>query len=230
MDLLNKVSTILDKNVRVLQYTAPVLASVGIVILLRRTHAFSMFNSVHKIPKSIISHNWNLRGVVEGVVDERILSVQHIPIFFRNLKRRKRFFGQDPLPMHVAIAGLEPRTGCWEYLQKEVLLQPIRIVPLGIGSNNGECLEAVIFLKKTFFSRSVCLNEEIIKRGLAVVHYNQDLSQSKAYMNLSRRLLRAELYADKKGIGLWKRLSTWQRFRVWIPSLKMRLPFSKKNS
>ena len=56
--------------------------------------------------------------------------------------------GQDPLPMHVAIAGLEPRTGCWEYLQKEVLLQPIRIVPLGIGSNNGECLEAVIFLKK----------------------------------------------------------------------------------
>ncbi|XP_029441647.1 protein C3orf33 homolog [Rhinatrema bivittatum] len=55
---------------------------------------------------------------------------------------------------------------------------------------------------------SVCLNEEILREGLGRAIGMEGLRpDSKRHWKLQRRLLRAELRAQKKGRGLWKEAS-----------------------
>eukprot|EP00794_Sanderia_malayensis_P015022 gene15022-16572_t len=186
-----------------------------------------MFKNVGEIPKDLITHNKTLRGYVEGIVDGDLLSVQHVPIFFRNLEKRKQFFGQDATPFHVTIAGIEPRSGCLEHLQKEVILQPIRMVPLAV--NPIDTLQAVIYLKKGLLSRSMCLNEHLIEKGLAVVKPDHNIPRSRFHNHFVQKLLTAEVTAERKGHGLWKRPSLTERFQIWKQSLRNKLPFVKQN-
>lgn len=57
-----------------------------------------------------------------------------------------------------------------------------------------------------------CVNEELLWLGLArtapIVGVRMD---SRIYWHLHKRLHRAEVKAERKGRGLWKRDSTWER-------------------
>ena len=59
---------------------------------------------------------------------------------------------------------------------------------------------------------SYCMNEEVLKLGLArttpVVGVQPD---SRLYWRLHKRLHRAEVRAERKGRGLWKQDSLWER-------------------
>ena len=61
--------------------------------------------------------------------------------------------------------------------------------------------------------RSVCVNEEIIKEGLAKATPIEDLSNDAVYNRLSDKLSKAEAYAEKKGKGIWTRPSWGQRVK-----------------
>lgn len=59
---------------------------------------------------------------------------------------------------------------------------------------------------------SYCLNEEVLRLGLArsapLVGVRPD---SRIYWRLHKRLHRAEVKAEKKGRGLWREDSLWER-------------------
>ncbi|KAL7399686.1 hypothetical protein ABVT39_000301 [Epinephelus coioides] len=59
---------------------------------------------------------------------------------------------------------------------------------------------------------SYCMNEEVLRQGLArtapVVGIQPD---SRLYWRLHKRLHRAEVKAEKRGQGLWKQDSLWER-------------------
>ena len=52
--------------------------------------------------------------------------------------------------------------------------------------------------------RSCCLNEELVKMGFAKVHHVDGLAGDRLYYKFSNKLLKHELYAEKKGKGVWK--------------------------
>lgn len=59
---------------------------------------------------------------------------------------------------------------------------------------------------------SYCVNEEVLRLGLArtspIVGV---LPDSPLYWRLHKRLHRAEVRAEKKGLGMWRRDSLWER-------------------
>ena len=63
----------------------------------------------------------------------------------------------------------------------------------------------------------MCVNEEIVKLGLAKVQENWILPHNKVTDKLLHKLIKAELYADKKGKGIWKRPSFTEQMKQ-LPS------------
>jgi len=64
---------------------------------------------------------------------------------------------------------------------------------------------------------SLCVNEELLRLGLArTVPLCGVAPGSRLYWRLHRRLLRAELKAEKKGRGLWKEPGLWERASDWV--------------
>lgn len=60
--------------------------------------------------------------------------------------------------------------------------------------------------------RSYCMNEEVLRLGLArTAPVPGVLPDSRLYWRLHRRLHRAEVKAERKGWGLWKEDSLWER-------------------
>eukprot|EP00112_Aurelia_sp_Birch-Aquarium-sp1_P000227 Seg1019.2 transcript_id=Seg1019.2/GoldUCD/mRNA.D3Y31 product="Protein C3orf33" protein_id=Seg1019.2/GoldUCD/D3Y31 len=218
MEIVNKVAEFLDHNIRIVRYTVSVVAVTGVVVILRKTYAFSVFNSIHEIPKNIIERNSTLRGTAQEIVDDRLINLQHLPIFYRDMESRKRYFGQKSAPFKVAIAGIKPCSGCLEHLQSNIQDRYLKVIPLGISEN---ALESIVYLKKGSFRRSICINEDLVLRGLAIVQHDTELSTSNAYLKLSQRLLAAEMRADRKGKGVWKRPSYVQRLKIWWSLVEM---------
>lgn len=64
-------------------------------------------------------------------------------------------------------------------------------------------------------SRSICINKELVANGLAIADYDKKMTSVKLYNKLSNEILAAEVKADKKGLGVWKRPSIKERLRNW---------------
>jgi len=220
MDVLNKVTDFIDDNIRVFRYSAPFLAVVGISVTLHYTHAFSVFKSANAIPLHIIARNLPLRGVASDVINERTIKFQHLPILFRNLERRQKYFGEKITPINIALAGISPKDGCLKYLRANLLHKNITILPLKATKDN--CLEAIVYSKKSVISPSICINKELVAMGLATVYHNKELAAITAYRTLSKQLLAVEIKADKRGLGIWKRSSWKERFDEFWEILKKR--------
>lgn len=60
--------------------------------------------------------------------------------------------------------------------------------------------------------RSYCMNEEVLRLGLArTAPVAGVLPDSRLYWRLHRRLHRAEVKAERKGRGMWKEDTLWER-------------------
>ena len=62
----------------------------------------------------------------------------------------------------------------------------------------------------------------MVQQGVAVTCHVSTLTNNQLYQKLQRRLLKAELLAEKKGVGIWIRPSLLERLQN-----RMLLPFSK---
>lgn len=71
---------------------------------------------------------------------------------------------------------------------------------------------------------SSCVNEELVQQGVAVTCHLSTLTNSEPYTKLQKRLLKAELKAERKGVGMWIRPSLGENLqRVFsFPYVKMR--------
>ena len=62
----------------------------------------------------------------------------------------------------------------------------------------------------------------MVQQGVAVTCHVTTLTNNAIYHKLQRTLLKAELQAEKKGVGIWRRPSLLERLQS-----KVLLPFSK---
>lgn len=68
----------------------------------------------------------------------------------------------------------------------------------------------------------------MVRQGVAVTCHVSTLTNNPLYHKLQRRLLKAELHAEKKGVGIWIRPSLLERLqnKVLFPFSKMKGAFS----
>ncbi|XP_071216131.1 protein C3orf33 homolog isoform X4 [Salvelinus alpinus] len=122
-------------------------------------------------------------------------------------------------PLAVRLAGVEltPEGRAW----LEQHLSPAQTVWLKLVSREEETLHCLVSVSRGSL-RSLCLNEEVLRLGLArTVPVSGLHPQSHLYLRLNQRLLKAEVKAERKGRGMWKEDSLWERTSqaVWDNSL-----------
>ncbi|NWY74577.1 CC033 protein, partial [Erithacus rubecula] len=161
------------------------------------------FVSPLEIPVEFIEKNVKLRGKLHHITEEG-LEVEHIPIsipFFTAIQRKWQPEGL----LLIRLAGVELAPGATAWLQRELLpKQPLWFQLLARDSSALDCL--VLLHKGGLLS--TCLNEELLRQGLARAAQIEGLPHhSPLYWKLHKRFLRAELKAVKQHRGIWKEQS-----------------------
>lgn len=114
----------------------------------------------------------------------------------------------SPLLVHLAGVELTPEGRLW--LQENVA--PSQMVWLKLISREGDMLHCFVSQSRKGSLRSYCMNEEVLGLGLArTAPVPGVLPNSRLYWRLHKRLHRAEVKAERKGRGLWKEDSLWER-------------------
>ncbi|NXY18747.1 CC033 protein, partial [Atrichornis clamosus] len=174
------------------------------------------FTNALDIPAEFVEKNVKLRGKLHRIT-EKGLEVEHIPISIPFITAIQRKWQPEGLLL-LRLAGVELAPGGTAWLQQELVpKQPLWFQLLGRDSSALECL--VLVNKGRFLS--VCLNEELLSRGLGRAARIEGLPHhSRLYWRLHKRLLRAELKALKKNKGIWKDQSYSERLQDRISSGK----------
>uniref|UniRef100_A0A3Q2FLH3 TNase-like domain-containing protein n=1 Tax=Cyprinodon variegatus TaxID=28743 RepID=A0A3Q2FLH3_CYPVA len=188
------------------------------VIVLAKSIRITKFQAASEIPSRFIERNVSLRGKVHSVT-ERGIEVEHIPIYLpviSPLLSKQQDVSTSRLWVHLAGVELTPEGKIW--LQKNLV--PPQTVWLKLISRQDStlhCLYYLILKCGTYFSISscYCMNEELLRLGLArrTTITGVPLG-SPLYWRLHKRLHRAEVKAEKKGLGLWKKESLWERASI----------------
>ncbi|XP_009870271.1 PREDICTED: protein C3orf33 homolog, partial [Apaloderma vittatum] len=167
------------------------------------------FTSALDIPVEFVKKNVKLRGELHHVTAEG-LAVEHIPIsipFLTSLQRKWQSKGL----LLVRLAGVELAPSGVAWLQQE--LKPKQVMWFQLLGREDLTLECLVLVNKGRFL-SVCLNEEILRRGLGRTARIEGLHHhSRLYWKLHRKLLQAEVKALKKKKGIWQEESYSERIR-----------------
>ena len=67
------------------------------------------------------------------------------------------------------------------------------------------------------------VNEEVIRLGLATVSHIDGLEGNREVTKLMTRLVKAEVKAEKKGVGIWSRPSLMERIRSYPTDTKNKI-------
>ncbi|KRY39683.1 Uncharacterized protein C3orf33 -like protein [Trichinella spiralis] len=185
-----------------------IVASIGLsglYFFCRSIRLFSFFKTVNDIPDEFFKKHIRLRGIVSNVDWKGRLVVNHIPIV------KLPFTGnQDSeLLIHLAAVNLEESGINWlrhnlsnNYIKFELLCK-------NEIDNSAVCDVSVKYKTLPMMMKNV--NREIVRRGLGQVIDYTDNEHIKAlhmiprYNRLVQNLLLSESYADKRGVGKWKR-------------------------
>lgn len=207
VDILTQLTNYVDNHLRVFRNVTWVLAGAGIILILRRTYVFRHFKVVSDVPKEFIAKNITFRGHVRELRMDSTLGVCHIPLL-RRLKMSSATSDTEASKqsslLAVSLLGVEFREGGNQWLADHLMSTEVKITPLQVTRKN--TLDSIVYKKKNWFS-SVCINEELLRQGVAVTCHVSTLVNSQLYQKLQRRLLKAEFSAEKKGVGIWKRPS-----------------------
>ncbi|XP_041261753.1 protein C3orf33 homolog [Onychostruthus taczanowskii] len=213
---LARLSEWADAHLGLLRGLIAGAAVAGVLLLARSLRVTTKFTNPLDIPVEFVKKNVKLRGKLHHIT-EKGLEVEHIPISVPFISAIQRKWQPEGLLL-IRLAGVELAAGGTAWLQRELLpKQPLWFQLLGRDSSALECL--VLVHKGGFFS--MCLNEELLSQGLARAARIEGLPHhSRLYLKLHKRLLRAELKAVKKNIGIWKEQSYSERVQERISSNK----------
>uniref|UniRef100_A0A3Q3MGP6 Chromosome 3 open reading frame 33 n=1 Tax=Mastacembelus armatus TaxID=205130 RepID=A0A3Q3MGP6_9TELE len=185
------------------------LAIAGVIVIARSIRLITKFQAASEIPAHFIERNVSLRGKVHSIT-EKGLEVEHVPIYLPVLSpllSRVKGVSKSPLLVHLAGVELTPEGRVW--LQKN--LAPAQTVWLKLISREDDMLHCLVSQSRGSVL-SQCLNEEVLRLGLArTTPVTGVLPDSRLYWRLHKRLHRAEVKAERKGRGLWKEDSLWER-------------------
>ncbi|XP_034024779.1 protein C3orf33 homolog isoform X2 [Thalassophryne amazonica] len=206
-NIVSLMSQFADDHLNVVRNISTGLAVAGVIIIARSIKLITRFHAVSEIPVRFIERNVSLRGKVH-VVTEKGLKVEHVPIYLPVISPLlSKHKGASPLTVHLAGVELTPDGRTW--LQKN--LTPAQIVWFKLISREDDTLHCLVSYSRGSMW-SCCVNEEVLKLGLArTAPISGVLPGSRLYWRLHKQLHRAEFRAEKKGRGLWKEDSLWER-------------------
>uniref|UniRef100_A0AAQ6IIF9 TNase-like domain-containing protein n=1 Tax=Anabas testudineus TaxID=64144 RepID=A0AAQ6IIF9_ANATE len=172
------------------------------------------FQAASEIPTRFIEGNVSLRGKVHSIT-EKGLQVEHIPIYVPILSPLlSKHKGVCTSPLLVQLVGVELTPEGREWLQKNLI--PAQTVWLKLISREEDVLHCLVSQSRRLMW-SYCLNEEVLQLGLArTAALTGVLPDSRLYWRLHKRLHRAEIKAERKGRGLWKQDSLWERVSMAV--------------
>ncbi|XP_032230459.2 protein C3orf33 [Nematostella vectensis] len=232
IDVLTQASNFIDRHLRAIRNLTWLVGGVGIVIIIRRAYVLNWFKSVNSIPDEFIRKGIYLRGEVRGINEDNTLLVSHLPIlktpsYKRELSKlsdtttTKRVEGLLP----VNIAGIQYREGGNVWLKEYLNGTHVRFVPL--RKTPCQQLVCIVHVKKIHRMLQIkegmcgkyCVNEELVRQGLAVTARCKELENHKLYQGLFTRLLKAEVRAEKTGKGVWEKPSYTKHAKQTIYSM-----------
>ncbi|KAL0973505.1 hypothetical protein UPYG_G00204940 [Umbra pygmaea] len=187
-NIISLISHFADDHLTLIRYVSAGLAVTGVIVISRSIKLLTRFRSASEIPARFIEKNVVLRGRVSAVT-EKHLAVEHIPIYVPLLSPllAKRG-GVFPMAVHLAGVELTPEGRVW----LEQHLSPSQMVWLKLVSREEEILHCLVSVSRGPV-RSLCVNEEVLKLGLArTVPVSGLHHQSHVYLSLHQRLLRAQ--------------------------------------
>ncbi|XP_069569111.1 protein C3orf33 homolog [Brachyistius frenatus] len=209
-NIVSVISQLADDNLTLVRNISTGLAVAGVIIIARSIKLITKFQAACDIPARFIERNVSLRGKVHSIT-EKGLEVEHVPIHLPLLSPLlSKHKGVSPSPLLVHLAGVEltPEGRVW--LQKN--LAPAQTVGLKLISREDDILQCLVSRSRQGSWRSYCMNEEVLRLGLArTAPIAGVLPDSRLYWRLHKQLHRAEVKAERKGRGLWKEDSLWDR-------------------
>ncbi|XP_056297195.1 protein C3orf33 homolog isoform X1 [Pseudoliparis swirei] len=207
--IVSLISQFADDHLTLVRYISTGLAVAGVIVIARSIKLVTTFQVASEIPARFIERNVSLRGKVHSVT-ERGLEVEHVPIYLPVISPiLSKCKGGCTSLMLVQLVGVEltPQGRVW--LQKN--LAPSQTVWLKLISREDDMLHCLVSQSRGSMW-SYCLNEEVLMLGLArTAPLVGVLPDSSLYWRLLKRLHRAEIKAERKGRGLWKQDSLWER-------------------
>ncbi|KAM4742259.1 protein C3orf33 homolog isoform 2-T2 [Anableps anableps] len=208
-NIVSVISQFADDNLTLVRNISTGLAVAGVIVIARSIRVITKFQAVSEIPVRFIERSVSLRGKVHSVT-ERGIEVEHIPIYLpviSPLLSKHRDVSTSPLLVHLAGVELTPEGKMW--LQKNLV--PAQTVWLKLISREDNMLHCLVSQSRGSIW-SHCMNEELLRLGLArSAPIAGVLLSSPRYWRLHKLLHRAEVKAEKKGRGLWKKESLWER-------------------
>ncbi|XP_064831371.1 protein C3orf33 homolog [Oncorhynchus masou masou] len=207
-NIISVISQFADDNLTIVRNISTGLAIAGVIVISRSIKLITRFGLASDIPARFIEKNVSLRGRVQTIT-ETGLEVEHIPIYIPVLSPLLAKGGGRVYPLAVRLAGVEltPEGTVW----LEQHLSPAQTVWLKLVSREEETLHCLVSVSRGSW-RSLCLNEEVLRLGLArTVPVSGLHPQSHLFLRLHQRLLKAEVKAERKGRGMWKEDSLWER-------------------
>ncbi|XP_037534152.1 protein C3orf33 homolog [Nematolebias whitei] len=208
-NIVTVISKFADDNLFLVRNVSTGLVVAGVIVIARSIRVITKFQTVHEIPARFFERNVSLRGKVHSITEEGI-KVEHVPIYlpvFSSLLSKHKDACTSLLLVRLVGVNLTPEGKLW--LLKN--LTPAQTVWLKLISREDDALNCLVSQSK----RSVwsfCTNEELLRLGLARTAPIAGVPPgSDLYWRLHKRLHRAEVKAEKKGRGLWKTESLWER-------------------
>ncbi|XP_056420975.1 protein C3orf33 homolog isoform X2 [Hyla sarda] len=202
-NVISKASQLLDSHLHLVRNISTGLAVVGIVLCARSIRLLTKFSKAKDIPKEFIKKNVKLRGKVVCVTEETI-EVDHIPISLPILRSlQKKWHGQGSLL--VRLAGVELTENGKTWLKNN--LQPSQMLWFQLLNREDSMLDCFVFINRGGFFND-CVNVVLLKEGLGRTAHIRGVHQGTGhYFAFYKRLLQAEVKAQKTGKGLWEQES-----------------------
>ncbi|XP_070560418.1 protein C3orf33 homolog isoform X2 [Ptychodera flava] len=192
--VFRKTTTFLDEHIRAIR--------------------FSKFHYVKQIPAEFISKSLQLNGRVRSVKNG-CLKVEHIPIIdIQSISWIGSVIRQDSngvLPVY--IGGVELEDSAQEFITSHVDKKSVRFRLLRVNEDGG--IDCIVTSRKGLMSRKN-INEMIVREGHGRAIHIQELARNKTFLKLSQKLIKAEMYAEKKGKGMWIKPTRWQRTKEHV--------------
>ncbi|XP_078672215.1 protein C3orf33-like [Branchiostoma floridae x Branchiostoma belcheri] len=214
----NTLTHYLDEHVNAVRNVSTVLAIAGVAFAARSVRMFTKFYTVADIPPHFIQKNLRLQGKVVHVKEQHLL-VEHIPILHIRIpflmKKAKGTLG-------VHLAGVKFEEGAVDWLKENVHTKAVFFKMLQV--NSSQELDCVVTTRRPgwrgYLFSSMCLNEELVRRGLGKVAPIEGLQVGNTYVKLTKRLLRAELVAERKRRGVWTEPTVVERYKARYDNAK----------
>ncbi|XP_072174525.1 protein C3orf33-like [Diadema setosum] len=203
-----------DEHLHVVRAGVLIAGFTGVLLIGRSVRLMKTFYTVSDIPEEFISKQMRLRGKVKGHATDH-LHVEHLPI----VKKKTLGRGSKESSLPIYLAGVDLSVADMNHVAS--------MAPVGsllwfrmLSVNKDQGLECIVSQRKNFL-RSLILNEQLVRRGLAKVR-PPDPSQelSPAAVSLMQQLFKAELYAEEKAKGIWARPSLVERLRERVTATR----------